>query len=171
MRRTLARLGIVSIALFNTPALGAQQGPTPACALLSVTDLRRITGNDAYPDHVNGDKPGEGLGGGSSCQYGGASFTPGKSAPLVSLVLIPNSKGEAASKRRQKPGEGCVREDVRGVGDDALYEACPRGRGPVLHVTRGSNGMLVQVDAKPTTDAEARKQVIAIAKAAVANVR
>jgi hypothetical protein len=168
----LAGAGAVLFASASTVrAQGSSAAPTPACALLSVAELREITGNNAYPDHVDGDKPGEGLGGGSSCQYGGSSFVPGKSAPLVSLVLIPNTKGEAASVRSRKPREGCKREDVPGVGDDALYEACTGSRGPVLYVTRGMDGMLVQLDAKPATDPAAKATVIAIAKAAVPKIK
>lgn len=166
--------GAVAALFASAPAVLAQRSngaPTPACALLSVAEVRRITGNSAYPDHVDGDQPGEGLGGGSSCQYGGSSFAPGKSAPLISVVLIPNSKDETGGRRRQKPGEGCVHEDVRNVGDDALYEACPKGRGPVVYASRDNNGLVVQLDAKPPIDAAAKATVIAIARAAAANIK
>jgi len=67
----------------------AKKAPTPACALMSVTEIRKITGRDNYPDHVDGDPHGDGAGGGSSCQYGGESFMPGDHTPMLSFVIIP----------------------------------------------------------------------------------
>lgn len=64
-----------------------------------------------------------------------------------------------------------MREDAPGVGDDAVVEACPNDRGPTVHASVGANDLLVQIDAKPATEASARKTVLALAKAAAAKVR
>ena len=81
--------GAVSALLAQSPGQQAKTAPTPACALLSVAEIRKITGRANYPDHVDGDPLGEGAGGGSSCQYGGQTMVPGDYPPMLSFVLIP----------------------------------------------------------------------------------
>lgn len=53
------------VALGSVSVLAAQGAPTPACALLSVAEVRTITGTQNYPDFVDGDPDGEGAGGAS----------------------------------------------------------------------------------------------------------
>ena len=50
-------------------------GQIDACSLLTVADVRRITGMANIPDNTSGHAPGEGVGGGSSCIYGGKSVS------------------------------------------------------------------------------------------------
>jgi len=173
MATLLALLPTTGVALLAGQASKSKAAPTPACALLSVADVRQITGRKNYPDHVDGDPAGEGLGGGSSCQYGGETIGVDDPPPLLSVVLIPRPKGKPYPEfqRTQKLGPGCLREDAKGVGDDAVVESCPDRRGPIAYVAVGKNDLLVQVDAKPASDPAARKTVLAIAKAAAANVK
>lgn len=174
-------IAVPTLALRAVPPVSAQsagaqaQGaPTPACALLSVAEIRRITGRNEYPDFVDGDPDGEGAGGGSSCQYGGADMMPEPDAPLLSVVLIKGKDWTAASRRFTLPA-GCSRESVAGVGDDAFFESCPASRlkrSSPLYVKVGSNDLIVQIDIDPpATQASARAVVIAVAKAAVAKLR
>lgn len=165
-----------AVTLAVVPALSAQAGeaPTPACALLSVAEIRSITGRADYPDHVDGDPDGEGAGGGSSCQYGGATMMPGPYPPLLSVVLIKGKDWTARSRGFPLPA-GCSREPVAGVGDDAFFESCPASkskRSPPLYVKAGTNDLIVQMDVDPpATQASVSPLVIAIAKAAVQKLR
>jgi len=157
-------------ALSVQPAAGqTTTAPTPACALLSAAEIRTITGRANYPDYVDGDAEGEGAGGGSSCQYGGASMVPGY-PPLLSVVLI-KGKNWTARSRSFTLREGCERESVAGVGDDAFFESCPAPsvkRSPPLYVKAGTNDLIVQMDIEPpATPASVRAMVIAVARAAV----
>ncbi|MBM3802527.1 MAG: hypothetical protein FJW26_09505 [Acidimicrobiia bacterium] len=178
---TLARtlLFIIPVLIcgaFSELSVGEQatKAPTQACALLSVAEIRKITGRDNYPEHVDGDPLGEGAGDGSSCQYGGESFMPGDHPPMLSLVLI-SGKGWTEKSRSFKLREGCKRDSVAGVGDDAFFESYPNPklkRSAPLYVKVGTNDLIVQLDIKPpATEASARTTVIAVAKAAVAKLR
>ncbi len=166
--------GAVSALLAQSPGQQAKTAPTPACALLSAAEIRKITGNQNYPNHVDGDPLGEGAGGGSSCQYGGQTMMPGDYPPMLSFVLIPG-KGYTERRRTFKLSEGCTREPVVGVGDNAFFESCPNSklkRSAPLYVKAGTNDIIVQLDIKPpATEASARSTVIAVAKAAVAKLR
>ena len=180
-RRSMTPL-LVAAALTLTAALEIRaQARTPACALLSVAEVRQITGYPGYGDHVSGSPPGEGAGGGSSCQYRAPAFavdasgnpiTPPK-GPLVSLVLI-EGKGWTALVRRMKLPPGCKWEPVAGVGDEAYFEVCPSSpdRTSPLYVKAGAKDLIVQIDIEaPDTEATMRPKVIALAKAAVAKLR
>jgi hypothetical protein len=162
-----------ALAVASGARLSAQSGPTPACALLSASEIRKATGIEAYGNGHNGDQEGEGAGGGSSCQYGGGSLT-GPDAPLLSLVLI-RGKGYTESARKMKLPAGCTRETVRGVGDQAFFENCPipnSRRSPPLYVKAGSNDLIVQMDIEPpATAASVKLTVIAVAKAAAAKLQ
>lgn len=174
--RHLARAFLV-VWVTAVPAQSARgQGadpPTPACALLSVAEVRTITGRPEYPDFVDGDPDGDGAGGGSSCQYGGASMMPGVHAPLLSVVLIKGKDWTARSRSGTLPA-GCQREAVAGVGDEAFFESCPASRlkrSAPLYVRAGTNDLILQMDVEPpATEAAVRQTVIAIAKAAVLNL-
>lgn len=88
--RPLLFIAVGAAATVSAQSAGgpAASAPTPACALLSVSEVREITGRREYPDYVDGDPDEAGAGGGSSCQYWGATFNPGDHAPLLSFVLI-----------------------------------------------------------------------------------
>ena len=166
-------LGIALVLAMPLAApLAAQSAPTPACALLSTSEIRQATGIQEYGTGSNGDQEGEGMGGGSSCQWDAASFV-GKGAPLLSLVLI-RGKGYTERMRDGKPTPGCKQEPVSGVGDLAFFESCrtDSSRTPPLFVKVGSNDLLLQMDVEPpTTVAAARALVVNVAKAAVAKLR
>ncbi len=176
MSRTILLLGTLLTVFGTVDAFAAQRGPgttTPACAVLSLAEIKTVTGNQGYVDASSGDEPGQGAGGGSSCQYSGAAFT-GPKAPMVSLVLIPG-KNWTATARTFKLAQGCKRETVAGVGDDAFFESCPASqpiRSAPLYVKAGSKDLIIQMDIQaPATEATVRNTIIAIAKAAVAKVR
>jgi hypothetical protein len=175
MSRTILLLGTIFTVFGTVDVFAAQRGPgapTPACAVLSLAEIKTITAIQGYVDASTGDEPGRGVGGGSSCQYSGAVFGP--KAPMVSLVLIPG-KNWTATARTFKLAQGCNRETVAGVGDDAFFESCPASkslRSAPLYVKAGSNDLIIQMDIEaPATEATVRNTVIAIAKAAVAKVR
>ena len=172
--RTTVCSAIVIASLGTASELRAQSaGQTPACALLTVDDVRKATGRSEYPRSSDGDQLGEGAGGDSSCQYGGSSFAPGPHAPMVSFVLIPG-KNWTKTSRGFRLAQGCTREDVKGVGEDAFFESCPTRskRGPPLYAKVGTNDIIVQMDIEPPATAESTTQlVIAVAKAAAAKLR
>lgn len=156
-------------------AQGSPRAPTPACALLSVDDIRKITGHEGYSDTVSGDGIGEGVGGGSSCQYDSAAFGASAGPPMVGVVLIP-AKDWTRRRQSVKLREGCRREPVSGVGDVAFFESCPSSarvrRTAPLYVKVGANDLIVEMDVQgTTTEADARMTVIAVAKAAAARAR
>jgi hypothetical protein len=151
----------------------ANQAPNPACALLSAAEVRKITG---YPDYnvSPGDPPGQGVAGGSSCQYVAPAFGAGK-GPLVSLVLIEGKDLTAQNRRLKKLPGACKRELAPGIGDDAYFEVCPAPR-PIrtspLYVKAGTKDLIVQIDIEaPDTEETLRPKIIALAKAAVAKLR
>jgi len=165
----------------GVPTLSAQaskagwvEKPTPACALLSAAEIGRATGL-TYPEGDNGDEEGEGIDGGSGCIWGGASFGPGDQPPMIGFALIRGGKHYTENRRTIKLLPGCKRESVAGVGDDAFFEACPKGkskRTDPLYVKVGANDLLIEMDIEPpATAASARQAVIAVAKAAAAKLR
>jgi hypothetical protein len=169
LSRTLALLAAIAPLAQVTPVLA--QSRTAACGLLTAAEVRKLTGNKDYPDFADGEVRDDGRT--STCQYGGMGMGPGPDAPLLSVVLQsrkPGSKNAAEFQRTWKLGAGCKRENVTGVGDDAVYESCPDRRGPILYATKGSHDLLVQLDAKPATDAT-KATVIAVAKAAAAKIK
>jgi hypothetical protein len=137
------------VALGAAPALSAQSGggpapgaPTPACALLSVAEVRTITGRQNYPDYVDGDPDGEGAGGGSSCQYGGLSMVPGGSTPLLSVVLI---RGKNWTERAVFHAP----EDGAGAGGGGHEDASSSPPGVEIEAhhrstSRGTNDLIVR---------------------------
>lgn len=167
------RMGGTLSAQTTNPALAS--APTPACALLSVAEVRRITGRPGYLDHVSGDAPGEGVGGGSSCTYDGPAFGTGDRPPMVAIALIP---GKDWTRRRQsvRLPDGCRREAVNGVGDVAFFERCPAPgraiRTAPLYVKVGTSDLIVQIDIEAgAAEADVRPTVIAVARAAAARLK
>ncbi|MCA1649298.1 MAG: hypothetical protein LC753_03155 [Acidobacteria bacterium] len=135
--------------------------------------MRKITGYPGY-NVSPGDLPGQGVAGGSSCQYAAPAFGDGK-GPLVSLVLIEGKNWTAENRRLIKLPAACKREPAPGIGDDAYFEVCPTPR-PIrtspLYVKAGAKDLIVQMDIEaPDTEATLRPKVIALANAAVAKFR
>ena len=172
--RYLAALAAALALTARSAAAQTPAPPTPACGLLSVAEVRQLTGRSDYPDWVDGDAEGEGAGGGSSCQYGGATGRPGGDPPLLSVVLITGKNWTEAS-RGFPLREGCRREPVAQVGDDAFFEFCPDSRtrrSSPLYVKAGTSDLIVQIDVEPpATEASVRPVVLAVARAAVRTLR
>ena len=157
----------------SKPAKQSAAGtPAPVCPLLSVADVRKITGNDDYakPWEVG---PGEGVGGGSACVYEGAP-TAMKEPPMLGFTLI-SGRNWTQARRKVKLLPGCKQEPIKAVGDDAFFESCPnnsRRRSDPLYVKVGSNDLIVEMGVEPpATKASVRPTVIAFAKAVAAKVR
>ena len=149
---------------------GAQ---TPACALLSVEEVRKITGIAAYARNW-GMGSGQAVGGGSSCAYQDA-LSSIERLPMIGFSLIPG-KGWTERRRTMRLPEGCTRVSVSGVGDDAFYESCPsktpKKRVDPLYVKIGSNDIVVEMDIRPpVTEASAKSTVVALAKAVAAKLK
>ena len=176
-RRTL-HLGTALAAAFACGA-GAGPGPgNPACAVLSAEDVRTITGFPGYRTPSPGDPPGQGAGGGASCQFESPGPTVDEKGnavnlkgPLLSLVLIEGKN----YTHTMSIGNGCRKEPAPGVGDEAYFEVCPtrmRSRTAPLYVKAGTRDLILQMDIdEPDTDASLRPKLIALAKAAAARLR
>lgn len=164
----------------GTPSQAAAGGASrnPACAVLTVAEIRSLTGFPGYRSPSPGDAPGQGAGRGASCQFESTGPTVDArgnpvdlKGPLLSIVLI-----EGNDYTRTAPvGTGCKKEAAPGVGDMAYFEVCPTripSRTPPLYVKAGTKDLIVQMDIeKPETDASMRPRVIAVAKAAAAKLR
>ena len=176
-RRTL-HLGTALAAAFACGA-GAGPGPgNPACAVLSAEDVRTITGFPGYRTPSPGDPPGQGAGGGASCQFESPGPTVDEKGnavnlkgPLLSLVLIEGKN----YTHTMSIGNGCRKEPAPGVGDEAYFEVCPtrmRSRTAPLYVKAGTRDLILQMDIdEPDTEASLRPKLIALAKAAAARLR
>lgn len=152
--------------------LSAQSADTPACKLMSVAEIRKITGIPTYA-HAWGMEPGKAVGGGSSCAYEEAEASLER-LPMIGFSLIPG-KGWTQRRRTMHLPDGCSRVPVAGVGDDAFYESCPtktaKRRVDPLFVKAGSNDLVVEMDIRaPGTEESARSAVVALAKAVVAKL-
>jgi len=151
----------------------------PACAVLTVDEVRKITGFQGYNRPSPGDDVGQGAGGGASCQYQAPAFaiddrgnpTAPQKGPLLSIVLIEGRNYTQTVPLRQ----GCKKEAVAGVGDAAFFEVCPASklsRTAPLYVKVGTKDFLFQLDIQaPDTDATLRPKLLALARAAVAKVK
>jgi hypothetical protein len=187
------RAALISIFVCGVPAVAAHADPlrpvvqarrqtsqNPACALLTVAEVRSVSGFSGYGEPSPGDPPGQGAGGGASCQYSAPDFPgvdargnalPRQKGPLLSVVLI-----DGKDYTRTAPiAKGCKKEAVAGVGDEAYFEVCPTSRlsrTSPLYVKAGTKDLIVQMDIEaPDTEASLRPKVIALAKAAVAKLR
>jgi hypothetical protein len=165
------------VALSASP-LGAQSNvpkvANPACALLSVAEIRKITGRQEYDHPWAAADPGEGVGGGSACVYE-YPVTALDGPPPIGFTLI-SGKDWTQSRRGVRLLDGCTRDPVKGVGDDAYFESCPsktaKKRTDPLYVKVGPNDLIVQMDVKaPATEASSRPTVIALARALAAKLR
>lgn len=164
-------------------ALQGRRGASPqnpACAVLTTEEVKSITGFAGYGGPSPGDPPGEGAGGGASCQFSAPEFggvdargneLPRQPGPLLSIVLIEGRN----YTRSTLIARGCRKEAAAGVGDEAFFEVCPDSRlsrTPPLYVKAGNKDLILQMDVeKPNTEASLRPKVIALAKAAAAKLR
>ena len=169
------RITALLLALGLGSALGADAAAqsNPACTLLTDEELSAAAGRP-YGKGTPGDNLGEGIGGGASCQWGGADFMPGEDPPMVAIVFIPASARGSYTETQlsRKPARPCTRETLRGIGDAAFLELCERDRGPAIYARTGRNDIVVVVDpeeGKPL--ASARPRAIAIAKAVAPKAR
>jgi hypothetical protein len=160
----------------SKPAKQSAAGaPAPVCPLLSVAEVRKITGQDNYvrPWEVG---PGEGIGGGSACVYEGpVNAAYGEGPPPIGFTLI-SGQNWTQGRRKVKLLPGCKHEPLKGVGDDAFFESCPsksaKKRTDPLYVKVGSNDLIIDMHVKPpATEASSRPTVVAFAKALAAKVR
>ncbi|MEO7474835.1 MAG: hypothetical protein ABIY46_05830 [Gemmatimonadales bacterium] len=97
------------------------------------------------------------------------------SPPPIGFTLI-SGKDWTQRRRTLKLSEGCKREPVQGVGDDAFFESCPgksaKRRVDPLYVKVGSSDLMITMDIKPpATEASSRPTVVAMARAAAAKLR
>jgi hypothetical protein len=156
------------------------QAQNPACALFTAAEIRTITGFSGYENPSPGDDPGQGAGGGASCQYSKPVFPrvdasgkalPAGKGPMLSIVLIDGKD----YTRTAKLAPGCTKESVSGVGDEAHFGVCASSREmrtAPLYVKVGSKDLIVQLDVEPPdTEAGMRPKAIAVAKAAAAKLR
>jgi hypothetical protein len=88
--------------------------------------------------------------------------------------LIPATGGESWTRRRRgvKLYQGCKREELSGVGDDAFAELCPKDSGPTVYAKAGAYDVVVQLKVvAPATAASVKPTAVAVAKAAVAKLQ
>ena len=144
---------------------------SPACDLLTADDVRQATGRQEYGEGDTGDMPGEGVGGGTSCQWD-RQGNSGERVPMVGVVLIPRAKGYMDGRKAAKPRAGCTREEVSGLGEYAFFEVCPKqSELPLFVKTRGSSDLVVTMQVRSFDPAALKPQVVALAKVAVAKVK
>lgn len=164
----------VSVPKASAQTNGRSAGPASACALLSVAEIRKITGQRGYADEASASDPSDRVaGGGTACRYEAGFLAPPPNPPVVNLVLI-RGKSYTQLQRTMKLPAGCRRELVQGVGEDAFFWYCsaPKEYRSPLYVKKGANDLIVQIDRKPpATDASVRATTIAVAKAAAAKLR
>jgi hypothetical protein len=165
---------LLSLALGSTLSADSGQSrgggtPASACQVLSGSEIRKLTGRQDYDDGDQGDAPGEGIGGGSSCQFTGAKLTD--HPPGIGIVLIPLKGGASRTGPGAKPSPGCTVEPVAGVGDAATFEVCERGN-PRITVRAGAHDLIVLVQAAtPAASIAIKSTMVEIAKAAAAKLR
>jgi len=177
MRSTLVAVAMITASVSTSPL--AAQGAARAtkvdpCSLLSVADVKRITGKTNYDPADRGD-PGDGIGGGDPCTYshlgrGAADPAP----PTVSVVVIaPNQRGRYFDfEKTYKLAAGCTREAVPGLGVDAFVKMCPRDPELPVYLRGGTNDVVVGVEVKPIgTPAQAKAVAIALAKAVAPKIK
>jgi hypothetical protein len=158
----------------QSPNQSDDASKNPACALLSVAEVRKITGRDDYQRPWAAAAPGEGVAGGSACAYEGA-VTALKEPPKIGFVLISGKDyTRSHSTTKLPPGGRCKRESAKGVGDVAYFECCPCSAksAPALFVKVGSHDLIIDAGVEPpATEASVRSTMISLAKAVEARLR
>jgi hypothetical protein len=158
----------------NPSNTSANTAKNPACALLSVAEIRKITGRQDYDHPLHAGGPEEVPAGGWACSYEGpaASF---EEPPDIGFALI---SGQDYTRRhattKLPPGGRCKRESVKGLGDDAYFECCPCSSrsAPALWVKVGTNDLIIDAEVEPpATEASVRSTMISLARALEAKLR
>ena len=153
--RTITRAAALALALplAATPAALAAQAAkadapgNPVCGLVQVKEIDAATGL-AYREGMDIDVLGEGIFGGATCLWGGASIAQ-EDMPQIGVVFIPPGPRGSYTEfwRKRKPEPDCTRETLRGIGDVAFAETCggrlPRAK---VYVKTGRNDLFVTVD-------------------------
>ena len=147
----------------------------PACPLLTDQELDAATGLDYGPGEAY-DRMGQGIFGGATCLWGGVwNADTTKSLPMIGVVLIPpGSRGSHTDfYRGRKPGAGCTRETLSGIGDFAFADSCQSSQPSMrVYVKAGRNDVFLEVGAlfeRPLS--WARPVAVALAKAAAPRAR
>jgi hypothetical protein len=142
--------------------------------LLTVAEVRKITGQTGYADAEASD-PSDGVaGGGTACRYEAGVFAPPPTPAPVDLVLIKGKNYTQLQRTMKLPPGACQRETIKGIGEDAFFWFCtsPKEYRSPLYVKKGVYDLIVQVQrTPPATDASVRAATIALAKAAAAKLR
>ena len=172
LRNLMLAVGLVTGPAFVQHA-SAQAGRTPAtaCALLSLADIRRVTGNSNYTD-ADATSGSDVAGGGTACRYETGFTAPPPHPPAVNVVLIQGNKNYTRRGLMKLP-PGCRFDTVTGLGNDAYFWTCtsPKQYRSPLYVKKGANELIVQITYKPATpDASVRATTIAVARAAAARL-
>ena len=172
LRRLTVAVGFVVVSALVQPA-GAQGGRTPAtaCELLSLADIRRVTGVGAYTD-TDATSGSDVAGGGTACRYETGFTAPPPHPPAVTVVLIQGNKNYTRRGLVKLP-PGFTFDTVTGLGNDAYFRTCtsPKQYRSPLYVKKGANELIVQINPRPNTpDASARATTIAVARAAAARL-
>lgn len=142
------------------------------CSLLSVEEIRQITGRDDYIDRASGDELGEGIGGGASCQWWAGPGSPEES-PSIGVVVIPPREGERWTTRvRATPKKDCTYEVAPAAGEGAFFEECPNARSLPLYVPARAVDILVLSEVRPpATSDSVRPILVEVAKGVAAKLR
>jgi len=144
------------------------------CSLLSGAQVRQIVGRDDYDDGSPGDALGEGVGGGSSCQWMGPVFgVAAERPPIVSVVVIPPRDGRRWTESiRASPSAGCAQDAAPGAGPGAIFEECEGRRELPLYVPARALDLLVAIEVVPPATTESvRPMLVQLAEAAAAGLR
>jgi hypothetical protein len=147
----------------------------PACPLLTDEELDATTGLNYGPGDAF-DHMGQGSFAGATCVWGGVwNADAAKSLPQIGVVFIPpGSLGSHTEFYRvRKPGAGCTRETLRGIGDLAFADSCQSSSPSMrVYVKAGRNDVFVVVDMLDKRPlAWARPVAVALAKAAAPRAR
>jgi hypothetical protein len=166
-----ATLSMDLVAQSNTRA----PSTNPACALLTDQELDAATGLDFGPGDAF-DHMGQGSFAGATCLWGGVwNADSAKSLPQVGVVLMPPGSLGSHTEfyRGRKPGAGCTRETLRGIGDFAFAEACQSSSPSMrVYVKVGRNDAFIVVDMLDKRPLSwARPVAVALAKAAAPRAR
>ncbi len=138
------------------------------CQLLTGAEIEKIVGQAGYDDGDQGDAPGEGIRGGSSCQFTGRTYG---AVPGVGVALIPLKGAKSVTNPMRKASATCTREAVSGVGDAAFVELCTPGN-PSLTFTVSGHDVIVIIEAKPPATPASRKPLlIELGRLAAAKLR
>jgi hypothetical protein len=162
---------------------GSPAGPTnPACALVTEKEVEAATGLDYEPGRAIGAQY-ESTPGGVTCRWGGPGggltatgglFFDNKPEILVRLIVDSPHGSHTEWQRKQQLWQGCTREPVRGVADDAFAEICNEGRYVSVYARTGSRDVLVNVrhiETKGWDKASVKPAAIALTSAAVARAK